>query len=74
MSLNHPLTLFFVSRCWSHIGKSGGKQKLSLGFGCFNHGTALHELGHALGMHHEQSRPDRDMYVEIKWDHIKDGK
>jgi len=56
--------------CYSSVGKEGGMQTLSLGFACFTLGTAMHELGHALGLYHEQSRPDRDDFVTIVWDNI----
>ena len=37
------------------------------------HSTIQHEFLHALGAFHVQSRPDRDNYVEIKWDNIKES-
>lgn len=34
------------------------------------YGTYLHELGHILGLLHEQMRPDRDCYVDIYWENM----
>jgi len=59
--------------CWSYVGRVGGAQKLSLADNCSTR-AATHELGHALGLWHEQSRADRDDYVSIKWCNIQTGK
>uniref|UniRef100_A0A3P8W886 Metalloendopeptidase n=1 Tax=Cynoglossus semilaevis TaxID=244447 RepID=A0A3P8W886_CYNSE len=61
------------SGCWSWIGRTGGRQDLSLGSGCVTHGIIQHELIHALGFWHEQSRTDRDLYVRIHLENVLDG-
>lgn len=40
---------------------------------CKQRDIATHELGHAIGLQHEQTRPDRDEWVTIHEDNIWDG-
>jgi hypothetical protein len=64
--------IFRGDGCWSYVGMQGGKQDLSLADGC-GFGATVHELGHAWGLWHEQSREDRDSYVTINWQNIQAG-
>lgn len=64
----------FVARtetntCASKVGRQGGKQDVELSSNC-RLGTIIHEIGHVLGLQHEQNRSDRNKFVRINLDQI----
>ena len=70
--------------CHSWIGKLKDKksQTLSLdlridiksGLSCMNQATIAHELVHALGFDHEHNRPDRDDWVQIDFNNVRENR
>ncbi|XP_019960584.2 hatching enzyme 1.2-like isoform X1 [Paralichthys olivaceus] len=59
--------------CASYVGCRGGAQALYYGRSC-SEGNLCHELVHALGLHHEHTRWDRDQYVSVQWQSIMPGR
>jgi hypothetical protein len=56
--------------CMSALGRIGGIQPIYLEPHCGKIEIA-HEVMHALGFVHEQSRTDRDQFVNILWENIR---
>ncbi|WP_213772870.1 M12 family metallopeptidase [Bradyrhizobium sp. dw_78] len=52
-----------------HIGRRGGRQSVRLVRGC-GVGQIMHEIGHVIGLGHEQNREDRDQRVQIVMSNI----
>jgi hypothetical protein len=55
---------------YSYVGRVGGVQALSLTFPIDEY-TQYHEMGHAIGLLHEQQRCDRDSFISVNYSNIK---
>lgn len=60
------------SDCRAQAGMVGGMQLLWFGEACAVP-NAIHEFGHALGLYHEFSRPDRDQNINILFQNMISG-
>ena len=63
--------------CSSSVGRQenifGEPQSVRLNMGC-DLSAVIHEIGHGVGLFHEQSREDRDSFVQVLSGNIEDGR
>jgi hypothetical protein len=70
--VNFALTAPPGGSCYSYIGRIGGMQTVDGSTNC-TVAAILHEMGHALGLYHEQSRYDRDSFITFNLNNVIDG-
>lgn len=56
-------------QCASYVGRNGGEQEITVPEWC-NSGGIIHEIGHAVGLFHEQSREDSDSHVKVFFENV----
>lgn len=60
--------------CSSEVGmRNTGRQLMNLNPSMCAHGKIVHELLHSLGFLHMHTANERDEYLEVKWDNIKES-
>ncbi|KAK0400954.1 hypothetical protein QR680_015531 [Steinernema hermaphroditum] len=75
-SSSYPVIMFIPGQgCYSPVGRQVGSQYqyVSIGSYCEYIATAAHEIGHSLGLFHEQNRFDRGSSVFVDTTNIQSG-
>uniref|UniRef100_A0A915DX12 Metalloendopeptidase n=1 Tax=Ditylenchus dipsaci TaxID=166011 RepID=A0A915DX12_9BILA len=74
-NVKSKLRFFKGQGCYSYVGRIyvWNTQQVSIGEGCEHFGVVTHEIAHALGFFHAQSRSDRDSYVAFKAQDVEKG-
>ena len=64
-----------MNKCSANVGMlNNGEQYVNIGtYYCFDT-SVIHEFLHSFGIKHEQARRDRDDYVTINFNNVKQGK
>jgi hypothetical protein len=60
------------SGCSANVGRIGVEQYITIGPEC-SVGNIIHEIGHTVGLWHEQNRADRDNFVTVQTANIRAG-
>lgn len=63
----------YENKCWSSVGYSEVSEQIIVLSETCTSKDIIHVFLHAAGFFHQQSSPERDNHVEIKWENILEG-